>query len=163
MELAQAFLSEKQTYETEYELERGKPLPSRHHSIVESRLSIELSKQEKYDVFIELSLELSTGNATPDICLFEHEKIDWLNDEIVVTRPPLLSIEILTLGQNLDDLLDRIAKIYFPAGVKSCWIVVPSLKTFTIYTSEREVRNMKDGILKDPVLGVEVDVKKIFR
>ena len=118
MELAQAFLSEKQTYETEYKLERGKPLPSRHHSIVESRLSIELSKQEKYDVFIELSLELSTGNATPDICLFEHEKIDWLNDEIVVTRPPLLTIEILTLGQNLDDLLDRIAKIYFPAGYK---------------------------------------------
>ena len=163
MEITETILSEKDAFEIAYELERGKPLPRRNHSIVESNLSVVLSKQDKYDVFIELSLELSTGKATPDICLFEFEESDWLNDEIRVTQPPLLTIEILSPTQAIDDLKDKIFNIYFPSGVKSCWIVVPTLKMIAVFLPTKEVRNYIGGIVKDPVLGVEVDIKEIFR
>lgn len=163
MELAQALLSEKHSYETEYELERGKPMPSKNHSRLENRLGIALSKNEQYETFIELSLDLQAGKATPDLCLFEPEESDWLNDEIKVTKPPLLTIEILSPTQSIDELKDKIFDIYFPSGVKSCWIVVPTLKMIAVFLPTKEVRNYIGGIVKDPVLGIEVDIKEIFR
>ena len=68
MELAQAFLSEKQTYETEYELERGKPMPSKNHSALENRFSLAFGRYEQqYQTFIELSLDVKNKKATPDV------------------------------------------------------------------------------------------------
>ncbi len=163
MEITQAVLTEKQTYETEYELERGKPMPSLNHSRLESRFSVALSKYEQYDTLIELSLDLKSGKATPDICLFSTTPSDWLNDEIRVTEPPLLTIEILSPTQSIDELKDKIFDIYFPSGVKSCWIVVPTLKMIAVFIPVQGVRNYIGGIIKDDDLGIEVDMKEIFR
>ncbi len=51
-----------------YELERGKPTPSRHHSKLQGRLThARLSRYERqFDVLPELSLSFTTGDATPD-------------------------------------------------------------------------------------------------
>jgi Uma2 family endonuclease len=163
MEMAQTLLLQKQDYVAEYELDRGKPMPSKNHAKLEHRLSIAFAKYAQYDTFIELSLELKTGKATPDVCLFESEESDWLNDEIRVTQPPLLSIEILSPTQGIDELKDKIYDIFFPSGVQSCWIVVPTLKMIAVFLPNREVRNYIGGIVKDPVLGVEVDIKELFR
>ena len=164
MELADVLLSEKQDYETEYLLERGKPMPSKNHSILENRFSLALARYEQaYQTFIELSLDLNGKKATPDVCLFEVEPTDWLNDEVKVTEPPLLTIEILSPTQAVDELKDKIFDIYFPQGVKSCWIVVPTLKTIAVFTPDRGVTNYIAGIVKDPVLDIEVDMKDIFR
>lgn len=163
MELADVLLSEKQDYETEYLLERGKPMPSKNHARLENRFSVALSRFEQYETFIELSLDLTTGKAVPDVCLFKPEESDWLQDEIRVTEPPLLTIEILSPTQAIDDLKDKIYTIYFPAGVKSCWIVVPLLKMIAVFTPNRGVINHIAGIVKDPVLDIEVDMKDIFR
>ncbi len=45
--MTQTFLSKKQTYETEYELERGKPMPSKNHAKLENRIGIALSRNEQ--------------------------------------------------------------------------------------------------------------------
>ena len=163
MEITQAVLSEKQTYETEYELERGKPMPSLNHSRLENRFSVALSRYEQYDTFIELSLDLKSGKGTPDICLFPATPSNWLNDKIKVKEPPLLTIEILSPTQSVDELKDKIFDIYFPAGVKSCWIVVPTLKTIAVFVPKQDIRNYIGGIVKDPVFDIEVDIKEIFR
>ena len=163
MELANVLLSEKQDYETEYVLERGKSMLSKNHSRLASRFSVALSCFEQYEAFIKLNLDLSTGKAAPDICLFEPEKSDWLQDEIQVTKPPLLTIDIHSPTQALEELKDKIFGIYFPAGVKSCWIVVPTLKVIAVFTPNRGVINHIAGIVKDPVLDIEVDMKDIFR
>ena len=70
--------------ETEYLLERGKPMPSKNHAKLESRFARILGNnyEDKYDTFVELSLELTTGKATPDVCLYKPEPSDWLEDEI---------------------------------------------------------------------------------
>jgi hypothetical protein len=60
-------------------------------------------------------------------------------------------------------LKDKIFNIYFPAGVKSCWIVVPTLKMIAVFSPNGDVQNYIGGIVKDPTLGVEVDMKEIFR
>lgn len=163
MEIAQAVLSEKQTYETEYELERGKPMPSFNHSILQSRLTIALGRYPQYDIPTELSLELTSGKAAPDLCIYPETKHDFFHDHIRYKEPPLLTIEILSPKQSLDDLKDKIFNIYFPAGVKSCWIVVPTLKMIAVFTPDGEVQNYIGGIITDPALGVEVDMKEIFR
>jgi Uma2 family endonuclease len=66
--------------EAEYLLERGKPMPSKNHSRLESRLARILGNnyEDKYETFVELSLELSSGKATPDLCMFLPEPSDWL-------------------------------------------------------------------------------------
>lgn len=163
MELAQALLSEKHSYETEYELERGKPMPSLNHSILQSRLTVVLGRYTEYDIPTELSLELTSGKATPDLCIYPTRVHDFFNDHIRYNEPPLLTIEILSPKQSIDDLKDKIFDIYFPAGVKSCWIVVPTLKMIAVFLPTKEVRNYIGGIVKDPVLGIEVDIKEIFR
>ena len=163
MEMPQAISLEEQTYETEYELERGKPMPSLNHSHLERRLCIALARFEQYDTQLELSLDLLSKKATPDLCLFETKPIDWLNDEIKVFQSPLMTIEILSPKQSIDDLKDKIFNIYFPAGVKSCWIVVPTLKMIAVFSPNGNVQNYIGGIVKDPALDVEVDLKEIFR
>ena len=140
-----------------------KPMPSKNHARLENRFAVALSRFEQYEAFIELSLQLKTKDAVPDVCLFDAEKADWLNDEIKVSEVPLLTIEILSPTQAVDELKDKIFNVYFPVGVKSCWIVVPTLKMIAIFTPDGEVRNYIGGIVKDPVLGVEVDIKDIFR
>ena len=164
MELANVLLSEKQDYETEYLLERGKPMPSLYHARLESRLSNALSRFEQYETLIELSVDFQPKKSTPDVCLFpKSEPDDWLSDQISVKQPPLLTIEILSPTQAMEELKDKIFDIYFPSGVKSCWIVVPMLKMIAVFTPNRGVTNYIAGIVKDPVLDIEVDMKDIFR
>ena len=79
-----------------------------------------------------------------------------------MTEPPLCAIEILSPKQSFTDLVVK-AAAYFNHGVKSCWIVVPTLKTIAVFTPNRGVTNYIAGIVKDPVLGIEVDMKDIFR
>ncbi len=163
MEMSQAVLFEGQTYQNEYELERGKPMPSLNHSILQSRLTIALGRYSEYDIPTELSLELTAGKGTPDLCIYPATIHDFFNDQIRFKEPPLLTIEILSPKQSLDDLKDKIFDIYFPSGVKSCWIVVPTLKMIAVFSPNQGVTNYIGGIIKDPVIGVEVDMKEVFR
>lgn len=151
------------TTKSVYELERGKPMPSKNHSRLERRLGVLLTPYEdKYDIMPELSLELPTGKATPDICLYPKMSFDWLHDEIRMTEPPVLVIEILSPKQTLDDITDKI-DIYFGAGVKSYWVVIPPFKTIHILTPDRQTFTFVSGLLKDPATGIEMSVDEIFK
>ena len=155
---------EQTSYETEYELERGKPMPSKNHGKLEARIShVLLTKYiDDFDIETEVTLELTAGKATPDVVVSALTEDDWLNDEVRVKVPPLLVIEILSPKQGLDDIKDKIFDIYFASGVKSAWIVIPTFQTIYVISPDRTVQTFISGIVKDDNVSIELDMQSIF-
>ena len=113
---------------SDYELERGKPMPSLLHAVVQSNLIILLNATygETYHVLPELTIITPDNKPlVPDIAIYPKFKIDWQNDVLRQEDSPLATVEILSPKQNLSDLNAK-AQQYFDMGVSSCWIVLPS-------------------------------------
>jgi Uma2 family endonuclease len=148
-----------------YELERGKPMPSKNHSRIEARLSFALiSRYEKiYDVLTEPSLELPSGKANPDVALYPISQSDWERDEIKMTAPPITTIEILSPSQPLNELVEKIRDVYFAAGVKSSWIIIPPLKTVHIFYPDAPTQTFTTGTITDKATSVELRLEEIFK
>ena len=72
---------------SDYERERGKPLPSFNHGTIQALVIGELLKhRDEFSIVSELSLELPRGEAgengeplrvTPDICVYPKKDVDW--------------------------------------------------------------------------------------
>ena len=151
--------------QSDYEKERNKPMPSKNHSITQKRLIINLDKQlgEKYEVFPEVEIALKDSKPTvPDISIYPKMKIDFLEDEIRMSEPPITTIEILSPTQSVDELKNKIFKTYFIGGVKSAWLVIPTLKTIHVFTPDRKNVVFNTGILQDPTTNIQLDLKNIF-
>jgi Uma2 family endonuclease len=150
--------------EIQYELERNKPMPSLNHAKIQARLVWQLtnSYREEYDILPELSIAFPTKPAVPDIAIYPKVADDWKNDIIKRTELPLLAIEILSPRQIFDDIMDKINDIYFPAGLKSTWVVLPSAQSVMIFTPNAKPQTFNSGIMHDAASGFEVDLDKIF-
>lgn len=150
--------------QTDYELERGKPMPSKNHGRLQARLSWALLAKygETFDVQSETSLRLTTGDFVPDISIFPFEESDWLDDEVRVSEAPLGVIEILSVTQGIQELVDKL-DVYFEAGVQSCWIVLPTFRTIHVFSGKHDYKTFTEGTLHDEKLNVEIDVDVIFR
>ena len=148
-----------------YERERGKPMPSKNHNRIQHRLNVELAKRydQQYDFLPEQDLELATGRAVPDLAIYPNLTYDWMNDTIRMTDPPLTTIEILSPEQALTDLTDKIQAVYFPAGVKSCWVVIPPLQTVYILAPNQPIATFTVGIITDPATGISLNIEDIFQ
>ncbi len=149
---------------SEYEMERGKPMPSRNHSLVQVSLIGEfLSQGDELSILSELSLELDGNPFVPDISVYRRlQGVDALHDEIKGTEPPLLTVEILSPTQPLDDLV-RKAGAYLEAGVQACWLVQPSLQNITVFLPGQRPRTHTDGEVTDPATGITVKLEDVFR
>jgi Uma2 family endonuclease len=149
----------------DYETERNKPMPSRNHSFIQSRLNFALSKHylDKYDFFSELNLSPPGVKASvPDLCIYPKTLIDLLEDEIQVTEPPITVIEILSPEQGMNSVKNKFFQIYFPAGVKSVWLVVPTLRSVHIFTPDRKYTTFTSGSLNDPATGITLELDEFF-
>jgi Uma2 family endonuclease len=150
--------------ENTYEIERNKPLPSKNHGKIQTRVLVNLVNNfsTQYEFVCELSLELNGWLCTPDIAIYNQEPLDVLNDEIRMTAPPLGVIEILSPTQTLNDLTDK-AVSYFDHGVKSCWLVLPTLKTIYVFSGREQFEAfVQDEVVKDHVLNIELPLSGIF-
>ncbi|TAE15301.1 MAG: Uma2 family endonuclease [Bacteroidetes bacterium] len=147
-----------------YEIERNKPTPSKFHSKVQANIVFELTLhyEQQYDTFSELTLEFTEGDIVPDICLFQKGVLSFAEEEIRVSVPPVLAIEILSPTQSLHELLTKAGK-YFQNGVLSYWLVIPLLRSIHVFSSanEYEVYKKKD-ILQDNASGISIDLGKVF-
>jgi Uma2 family endonuclease len=162
MELLLETVAEKEL--SDYEIERGKPMPSTNHSIIQDNISFELNLKyrKEYKILPELSLDTPFKGSVPDLAIYHHFELDLNHDIIKRDDPPLVTIEILSPEQKLQDLIDKTFR-YFAFGVRSCWIVIPNLKTIIVYSGIDEFEYFKkNSILKDPNNGFELDVSKIF-
>jgi Uma2 family endonuclease len=150
---------------SEYELERGKPIPSKAHAFIQSNLIFWLRTQHgnRFTVLPELNLQLPEGRyVVPDLAVFPPMKIDVLNDEIRVTEVPLAVVEILSPQQPLPDVTLK-SEIYFELGVQSYWLVIPPLRSVYVFDSPRNSNAfVNDEVLRDPHLQVEIPLSEIF-
>jgi Uma2 family endonuclease len=150
--------------EIQYELERNKPMPSLNHARIQASLVWLLtnSYREEYDVLSELTIDFPVKPAVPDVSIYPISPADWQNDVIRRVDIPLLAIEILSPRQVFDDIMDKIKKIYFPAGIQSVWVVLPSAQSVMIFTPNAKPQLFNSGIMHDAASGFEVDLDKIF-
>lgn len=149
----------------DYENEIQKPMAGKNHARVQTRLSTYLENHydEQYDILNELDLELP-GRSRPDICIYPNLTYDWWKEVPKVKEAPFVTIEILSAQQPVEDLTDKARDIYFPAGVKSAWFVLPMFTTIFVAVPNTDILTFtKNDILKDPATGIEVDLKQIFR
>lgn len=126
---------------SQYELERGKPMPSKLHGRVQRILGAELltAYGEKFNLFSELSTDLSEWESAPDISIYPKAEIDYSEDEVWVTEPPLCAIGILSPTKGLQELISK-ARKHFGYGVKSCWLVIPGLKNIYVFSGQTSMR-----------------------
>jgi len=150
---------------SEYEIERGKPMPSLNHGTIQLNTGAALvgRYRKQFRFTSETSLDLAGWSSTPDILIFPPIHLNLKADKIKVSEPPLGVIEILSPTQNLNDLVDK-ADQYFAHGVKSCWIIIPSLGGVAIYSAPGKYEFFNEGdTARDSVLDIEVPVAEIFQ
>ncbi|MFY8000645.1 MAG: Uma2 family endonuclease [Candidatus Kapaibacteriota bacterium] len=147
---------------SEYEIERGKPTPSKVHAATQTNVIIALAKYKRqYKQLTELSLRLLGDELVPDIALYAHDASDWHKSEIEMTLPPLLAIEIVSPSQSIDEMKEKADK-YFAAGVHSVWLVLPALAGVMVLDPSEKVRFYSDGEVIDDALGIRIPVDEVF-
>jgi Uma2 family endonuclease len=150
--------------QSEYETERDKPVPGKHHAFIQSRLLSLIDRRyaQLYTVLAELSLDLFLGSRVPDLSIYPH--IDSMGEEEVrVAEMPICAIEILSPTQIAADLLAK-RRQYFEAGIKSYWLVLPEPKSVYVFSSpeEFEVFSYRET-LKDLTIGIELPLSEVFK
>jgi len=153
---------ETQQTRSDYERERGKPMPSKLHSVAQTNLIGKLlSYRPDVQVLSELTLHLGDRDLTPDLSVYRDLEVDFTRDETRMMEPPLLDIDISSPTQGIQDLVDK-ARFLMEHGVESCWIVQPPLGTVTVFTPDMESTTYSSGTVTDPATEVEVNVDAIF-
>lgn len=152
------------TAQSDYESERNKPIPNRIHGVVQSALTIQLDCNcgDRYQFVSELSLDTHPPS-TPDLCIYPQKQLNTKTVVAKETEPPLTTIEILSPGQSLNELMHKAWDLYFPMGVQSAWIVVPELKGIHIMLPNDETLYFGSGLLTDPTTGIQIEVAKVFK
>ncbi len=149
---------------SDYELERGKPMPSKIHSRIQILLgALFLNKYNlEFDFLSELDIFLNGSKYVPDISIYKKGVLDFEEDESMVYIVPLTVIEILSSSQALGDLIIKMKK-YIDGGVKSYWLIVPQTKTVFLFDSNKEQTTFISGIIIDHESGLELEFEQIFK
>jgi len=79
-----------------------------------------------------------------------------------VKEPPLTTIEILSPMQRLEEVKNKILDNYFPAGVKSAWLIIPTARTVSVYTSDEKFVTYASGKISDSVTGITLHIDEVF-
>ncbi len=135
--------------------------PSYNHSYLAYRIAKTLDQNDKYNIHIEMTLDIGGTDYIPDIALYEKQKIDFLHDKIKAEEPPILIVEILSPGQSVNEITEKF-EIYFHAGVKSCWLIIPPTKTIVLFHDIHHPISYSTGKFKDQITGIDVSVEDIF-
>jgi Uma2 family endonuclease len=149
---------------SEYELERGKPMPNEIHGSVQANLIVALVSRykKKFKIFSELTIVVGETTATPDIAIYPYFELDWTKRvPAAKAEPPLVAIEIISPSQTLVEMLDKADK-YFAHGVKSCWIVQPELQIVSVLHPQTPPKTFTSGMVQDSAVGIEIPIEEVF-
>ncbi len=157
------------------ELEVG----SINHSLAQTKLTSLLDNDQRFVTFVELSLDVSaidlskfnlkiTGELVPDICVYAstppepNQEIEA--DLLKVSQMPDLVIEVLSPTQSVHFLVRKI-KAYFALGVKSCWLVEPTVNVIHVYPrpDQHKTYDMSDTDVIDEVMDIRLSIQKVFK
>ncbi len=160
----------------EYQKEEDSNAGSLNHSLAQARITGLLTNEERFSVMVELSLDASQTDLgqfglktkeelKPDICLYPNTV--WFSESTDILRMmemPLLAVEIISPKQGFDDILAKF-KAYFSLGVKSCWLVMPAIRSIAIYSRIDNFSSFdmhRDAELVDKVMDIHLPFQKIF-
>lgn len=149
---------------SEYELERGKPMPNEIHGSVQANLlGLLISRYKKQFRFIsELTIELGDKTVVPDISIYDRFDIQWDEEEPVVkAEPPLVTIEIISQSQTLTEMREKVRR-YFAQGVKSCWLVQPELQIISVLHLNTQPKTFITGMVEDSTVGIQIPIEEVF-
>ncbi len=150
---------------SEYEIERGKPMPSKNHAIVQRNLVflLQLKYGDRYGVLPEINLDLPVRERVPDLAIYRSVEFTPGADEVRMSEPPLGVIEILSPLQSMSDLMVKRSE-YFAAGVQSYWLVLPDLMSvYVFYSPEDYDVYAKQEMLRDKKLEIELGLGEVFK
>jgi len=137
---------------------------SLNHSRIINRIAVALNRyDDEYDVFPELELELATGKCKPDVSVYKNMPSDWFNDIIYYNQPPIVAVEVLSPRQAVTDATDKAFKQYFPAGVQVVWLIIPTIRIVQAWLPDGSIQTWANGVMKDPVTHMEVDLAYLFK
>lgn len=87
---------------SQYEIERGKAIPSKNHAKVQRNLifRLESNYRDQFDVLSEVSVDLPSGGVVPDVALYPPTPYDAFNDEIELTAPTLRHRDYLAFAEQ---------------------------------------------------------------
>ena len=149
---------------SDYELERGKPMPTWNHAMLQQNILFELrsSYPKKYTVLPELNLQVLGEKLVPDLAVFEGIRGLLPHDLNMVSEMPLLVVEILSPSQSISELTAK-AERYLQAGVTSHWLVVPELMNIAISSESGVYQSFnRYETLRDPATGIELALASLF-
>ncbi len=145
-----------------YEEERGKPMPSFNHSIIELRLGAQFLADRRFTTGIEMTLELLPGEPlTPDISVYPPQPLDLRHDIVRRTDPPLLTVEIVSPMQGMHEVMKKV-EFYLAQGVRSVWVIAPPLRDVTIFLPDGSQQSHHGGVVTDPAIGIAADLDAVF-
>ncbi len=150
---------------SDYEKERGKPMPNMIHGLVQMRLGAQFLAQatDRFLIASELTLEiLPTSSLTPDLAVLPKRALNWGREPARCKDVPISVVEIVSPSQGYQIIVDKI-DLYFGHGVQSVWEVNPALKYIAIHRpGEKEVRVIQHGEASDPATGLTVRLEEVF-
>lgn len=147
--------------ETEVVLEEAMSL---NHARLTTRLTALLFSEyeSRFNILTELEFELGTGRYKPDIAILPQLTYNWERDIIRYPEPPITAIEIISPTQSIDGLIEKIRDGYFANGVQSAWLVLPAIRSITLYLPGQPGQ-LATSLLRDPVTGIELEVDRLFQ
>ncbi len=149
---------------SDYELERGKPMPTWNHALLQKRImyQVEGRYEGTYYVMPELNVSILGERLIPDLAVFAGSDSFLAHDKTTMTELPLIAVEILSPSQHVSELVEK-ARQYLQAGVKSCWIVVPEFMQIVVTTQVGNYQSFnRHDTLVDPATGIELELAPLF-
>ncbi len=150
---------------SEYEQERGKPMPNYSHSMIELRLGAAFLAQGKgrYNVGAELTLQFDDGTIlTPDIAVMPVRPVNWGLEPARCNEVPILVVEVNSPSQGYFEVMQKRDR-YFAQGVESVWVVQPASQSIDIYRpNQQRPQIVQQGEAKDPATGLTVSLEDLF-
>lgn len=141
------------------QIEEEREMPSLNHSVICTKLLLNLSQNQDYQPLVELTLDVDKG-LTPDISIFPKGKIkpNFFQDVTKYPEMPTLAIEVISASQNIQDLLTK-AKLLVRQGVKAVWTVEPFTNTVFVTDKIGEKRLHNQEVESE---GIKIDFREIF-
>lgn len=152
--------------------EEADDMGSFNHGYIQVRLDILFDRLGGFTPVNELSLDVSTVDLSkfdlrskeeikPDVCLYPKRGLSEPRDILRMREMPLLAVEIVSPKQGLYEIWEKF-RLYFELGIQSCWLVEPTTRIVTVYSSSQARRAFSSDDVVDEKLGIRIPIYEIF-
>ncbi|RKZ38396.1 MAG: hypothetical protein DRQ49_14410 [Gammaproteobacteria bacterium] len=169
-------------FDIEDEVIEDSNMGSLYHSSTQANLTGMLINDNKLAVLVELSLDTqqidlsqfglkAKDELKPDVCAYikhsskqpSQRKSRLDTDILKVPKMPDLAIEVLSPSQSINELLRKF-DAFLALGIKSCWLVIPSLEVVKVFSqdSHKTFDIQHDTEVIDENTDIRLPLQKIF-